>query len=77
MSMKHCSTSFFMVICILLFDGIQTPPLRFFSYHVLSDYSVGQFYEDARQASQDILKNGRVPIVTGGTGLYLRWYPFA
>ena len=74
MSMKHCSTSFFMVICILLFDGIQTPLC--FSYHVLSDYSVGQFYEDARQATQDILKSGRVPIVTGGTGLYLRWYLF-
>ncbi|KAL6199089.1 hypothetical protein ACLB2K_028876 [Fragaria x ananassa] len=37
-----------------------------------SDYSVGQFYEDARQATRCILDNGRVPIVTGGTGLYLR-----
>lgn len=42
--------------------------------HPSEDYSVGQFYEDARQATQDILKNGRVPIVTGGTGLYLRWF---
>ncbi|KAK8643756.1 hypothetical protein V6N13_013035 [Hibiscus sabdariffa] len=38
------------------------------------DYSVGQFFEDARQATKDILHSGRVPIVTGGTGLYLRWY---
>ncbi|PRQ55516.1 putative tRNA dimethylallyltransferase [Rosa chinensis] len=38
-----------------------------------SDYSVGQFYDDARQATRCILDNGRVPIVTGGTGLYLRW----
>ncbi|XP_024159621.1 tRNA dimethylallyltransferase 9 isoform X4 [Rosa chinensis] len=37
------------------------------------DYSVGQFYDDARQATRCILDNGRVPIVTGGTGLYLRW----
>ena len=38
------------------------------------DYSVGQFFEDGRQATKDILSRGRVPIVTGGTGLYLRWY---
>ncbi|PRQ45360.1 putative tRNA dimethylallyltransferase [Rosa chinensis] len=38
-----------------------------------SDYSVGQFYDDARQATRCILDNGRVPIVTGGTGLYLQW----
>ncbi|CAL8150935.1 unnamed protein product [Prunus armeniaca] len=38
-----------------------------------SDYSVGKFYEDARQATRSILDSGRVPIVTGGTGLYLRW----
>lgn len=40
----------------------------------LLDYSVGQFFEDARQATTDIFKNGHVPIVAGGTGLYLRWY---
>lgn len=38
------------------------------------EYSVGQFFEDARKATRDVLNNGRVPIVTGGTGLYLRWY---
>ncbi|XP_057460979.1 tRNA dimethylallyltransferase 9 [Actinidia eriantha] len=42
--------------------------------HPSEEYSVGQFFEDARQATRDILNNGRVPIVTGGTGLYLRWY---
>ncbi|PRQ19450.1 putative tRNA dimethylallyltransferase [Rosa chinensis] len=41
--------------------------------HPSEDYSVGQFYEDARQTTRCILDNGRVPIVTGGTGLYLRW----
>ncbi|KAJ4847165.1 tRNA dimethylallyltransferase 9 [Turnera subulata] len=38
------------------------------------DYSVGQFFEDARQTTRDILNRGRVPIVAGGTGLYLRWF---
>ncbi|EOY13194.1 PREDICTED: tRNA dimethylallyltransferase 9 [Theobroma cacao] len=42
--------------------------------HPSEDYSVGQFFEDARQATRDILDSGRVPIVTGGTGLYLRWF---
>ncbi|KAM7258364.1 hypothetical protein ACFE04_014105 [Oxalis oulophora] len=38
------------------------------------NYSVGRFYEDAKEATQSIIDRGRVPIVTGGTGLYLRWY---
>ncbi|XP_028755525.1 tRNA dimethylallyltransferase 9-like isoform X1 [Neltuma alba] len=42
--------------------------------HPSKDYSVGQFFEDARQATRCILDNGRVPIVVGGTGLYLRWF---
>ncbi|XP_022717206.1 tRNA dimethylallyltransferase 9 isoform X2 [Durio zibethinus] len=42
--------------------------------HPSEDYSVGQFFEDARQVTRDILDSGRVPIVTGGTGLYLRWF---
>ncbi|KAM7498646.1 hypothetical protein LguiA_023060 [Lonicera macranthoides] len=42
--------------------------------HPSEDYSVGQFFEDARQTTREILNNGRVPIVTGGTGLYLRWF---
>nr|QAU09260.1 isopentenyltransferase 9 [Streptocarpus rexii] len=42
--------------------------------HPSEDYSVGQFYEDARQITEEILSKGRVPIVSGGTGLYLRWF---
>uniref|UniRef100_A0A2P2JKX9 tRNA dimethylallyltransferase n=1 Tax=Rhizophora mucronata TaxID=61149 RepID=A0A2P2JKX9_RHIMU len=42
--------------------------------HPSEDYSVGQYFEDARQATQDILNSGCVPIVAGGTGLYLRWF---
>ncbi|KAF5771759.1 putative tRNA dimethylallyltransferase [Helianthus annuus] len=42
--------------------------------HPSEDYSAGNFYDDGRQATKDILSRGRVPIVTGGTGLYLRWF---
>uniref|UniRef100_A0A5B6ZFN3 tRNA dimethylallyltransferase n=1 Tax=Davidia involucrata TaxID=16924 RepID=A0A5B6ZFN3_DAVIN len=38
------------------------------------EYSAGKFFEDARQATRNIINSGRVPIVTGGTGLYLRWF---
>ncbi|XP_018731502.2 tRNA dimethylallyltransferase 9 isoform X2 [Eucalyptus grandis] len=44
--------------------------------HPSEDYSVGQFFKDARQATKDIIDGGRVPIVSGGTGLYLRWYMY-
>ncbi|XP_062168810.1 tRNA dimethylallyltransferase 9 [Alnus glutinosa] len=40
------------------------------------EYSVGKFFEDARQATRCILDSGRVPIVAGGTGLYLRWFMY-
>ncbi|KAL8209728.1 hypothetical protein R6Q57_006460 [Mikania cordata] len=42
--------------------------------HPAEDYSAGNFYDDGRQATKDILNRCRVPIVTGGTGLYLRWF---
>lgn len=42
--------------------------------HPSTEYSAGQFYEDARQATRDVLNKGHVPIITGGTGLYLRWF---
>ncbi|KAK3134638.1 hypothetical protein QOZ80_6AG0551620 [Eleusine coracana subsp. coracana] len=38
------------------------------------DYSAGMFFHDARRATDDVLHRGRVPVVAGGTGLYLRWY---
>ncbi|KAJ0963938.1 hypothetical protein J5N97_029060 [Dioscorea zingiberensis] len=44
--------------------------------HPSEEYSAGQFYEDARKATNEILANQHVPIVTGGTGLYLRWYMY-
>ncbi|GKV31693.1 hypothetical protein SLEP1_g40364 [Rubroshorea leprosula] len=42
--------------------------------HSVYHYSAGQIFEDARQATRDVLDSGHVPIATGGTGLYLRWY---
>ncbi len=37
-----------------------------------TDYSVGNFYDDAKNAIEDILSRGKMPIVAGGTGLYFR-----
>ena len=36
------------------------------------DYSVADFYDDARQKIYEILQRGKTPIVAGGTGLYFR-----
>lgn len=38
------------------------------------DFSAGDFYVRARAATEDVLSRGKVPIVVGGTGFYLRWY---
>ncbi|XP_062233996.1 tRNA dimethylallyltransferase 9 [Phragmites australis] len=38
------------------------------------DYSAGTFFRDARRATENVLGRGCVPVVAGGTGLYLRWY---
>jgi len=35
-------------------------------------YSAAEFVKDARQAIADIEKNGRIPLLVGGTGLYFR-----
>jgi tRNA dimethylallyltransferase len=36
------------------------------------DYSVADFYDDAKIAIYEIIKRGKTPIVAGGTGLYFR-----
>ena len=36
------------------------------------DYSVANFYDDAKIAIQKILNKGKIPIIVGGTGLYFR-----
>lgn len=42
--------------------------------HPSEEYSAGKFFKDARKATEHIIQRGNVPIVVGGTGLYLRWY---
>lgn len=36
------------------------------------DYSVANFYDDAKLAIDEITARGKIPIVVGGTGLYFR-----
>lgn len=36
------------------------------------DYSVADFYDDAKKVLYDIIKRGKTPIIAGGTGLYFR-----
>eukprot|EP01018_Ginkgo_biloba_P000811 Gb_23529 [translate_table: standard] len=42
--------------------------------HPTEEYSAGKYFDDAREATANVLDKGHVPIVVGGTGLYLRWY---
>lgn len=56
-------------------------------YHLIDirqpgyEYSAGEFYRDFWQAYDDIQNRGKVPVLCGGTGLYiesvLKQYPFA
>ena len=36
------------------------------------DYSVGEYYRDAKKAIYEVVSHGKIPIVAGGTGLYFR-----
>lgn len=38
-----------------------------------ADYTAGRFYDDARASTELVLAKGAVPIIVGGTGMYLRW----
>jgi tRNA dimethylallyltransferase len=56
-----------------------SPGQRRLVYHHMIDivdpgqpYSVGDYYRDARAAIDAILSSGSIPIVVGGTGLYIR-----
>ncbi|MEW5316893.1 MAG: hypothetical protein WDW38_008234 [Sanguina aurantia] len=41
---------------------------------VSEDFNAGDFFDHARAATADILSRGKVPIIVGGTGLYLKWF---
>lgn len=36
------------------------------------DYSVADFYDDAREKIYEVINRGKTPIIAGGTGLYFR-----
>lgn len=38
------------------------------------EYTAGDFYNDALQAVQDVLSRGRLPVLVGGTSMYLDWF---
>lgn len=48
-------------------------PLNCSNRRMVADYTAGFFYDDARAATESVLRKGSVPIVVGGTGMYLRW----
>eukprot|EP00873_Tetraselmis_striata_P025781 jgi/Tetstr1/446045/TSEL_033647.t1 len=41
-----------------------------------AEFSAGDFYDRGRQAVEDILKRGKVPLVVGGTSFYLQWFSY-
>ncbi|EIE19274.1 isopentenyl transferase, partial [Coccomyxa subellipsoidea C-169] len=61
-------------------DKILLAERRGIPHHLLDilspkeEFSAGDFYTLARTATADILQRGKVPIVAGGTGFYLRWF---
>lgn len=42
--------------------------------HPLEEYDVGEFFLHSREATEQVLAKRKVPILVGGTGMYLRWY---
>ncbi|MFH1888513.1 MAG: tRNA (adenosine(37)-N6)-dimethylallyltransferase MiaA [Candidatus Omnitrophota bacterium] len=54
---------------LALRDGIPHHLLGIIS--PVKEYSVQSYYKDTARLVKEILKRGRVPIVTGGTGLYM------
>lgn len=50
-------------------DGIKHYLMDFLSPE--SEYSVAAFCSDAKNAVKEIVKKGKVPIIVGGTGLYV------
>ncbi|MBQ1827252.1 MAG: tRNA (adenosine(37)-N6)-dimethylallyltransferase MiaA [Erysipelotrichaceae bacterium] len=54
-------------------EEMQGIPHHLLSYKdVGEDYNVAIFQKDGRQAIEDIASRGKVPIVAGGTGLYIK-----
>ena len=50
-------------------DGIRHHLIDFVD--VKSQYSVSNYCEDARNAFDNVIKNNKLPVIVGGTGLYI------
>ena len=50
-------------------DGIKHHLIGFVSPE--TEYSVASFCEDAKKAVTEITEKGKVPVIVGGTGLYI------
>ena len=53
-------------------DERQAPHALYGHVDAARRYSVGEWLKDARAAAEEAWRQGRVPIFTGGTGLYFR-----
>jgi len=53
-------------------DEARAPHRLFGHVDAAENYSVGRWCQDARAALDDVRRNGRLPILVGGTGLYFK-----
>jgi tRNA dimethylallyltransferase len=53
-------------------DEARVPHLLYGHVDAAENYSVGRWCADARAALDDIRRDGRLPILVGGTGLYFK-----
>ena len=53
-------------------DEARVPHRLYGGVDAAENYSVGRWCEDARAALDDIWREGRLPILVGGTGLYFK-----
>jgi tRNA dimethylallyltransferase len=53
-------------------DEARAPHKLYGFVDAAENYSVGRWYRDVEDALKEISKQGRVPILVGGTGLYFK-----
>ena len=60
----------------IITSKVRSPFRRRVSHHLLSivsperEYNVSRYYKEADRTVREILGRGKVPLITGGTGLY-------
>ena len=57
-------------------DHARIPHHNYNVVNPTESYDAGRFIEDTNRAIQDICKRNKIPILVGGTGLYLRCWRF-